>query len=119
MSGDFQKYKVVDIASTSSPLAITTNNVFASGGRLFAIYVNTVLSNHVLYVKSVRTDRSPTTTETVFTIPAQAAAGTMYKFDGIEFRGTLAIVSSNATATGNITVIYKTGTAAALGVQPQ
>lgn len=64
---------------------------------LYGVYVNTGLSAHALPIKD--------DTTTIVTIPASAAAGSMYNFPGIKFRTSL-IVDPDNSATGNITVAW-------------
>jgi hypothetical protein len=84
-------YLVVDVAAD-------TTTVYAGPALLFGIYVNTVLSAHTCPV----TDAAVT----VVTIPASAAAGSMYPFPGIRFETSL-IVNPNDSGTGSITVAYR------------
>ena len=117
MSADFTRYKVVDVAATSgSPLS--TKTVVTTGpARLFGIYVNTVLSNHTLPIEDDADESPQLAATTVVTLPAQAAAGSMYSFPGIEFTKGL-VVNGNAAGTGSITVAYKEGTARTLNRVP-
>ncbi len=84
-------YSVVDVATD-------TTTVYDGPAILFGVYVNTALSAHALPV----TDD----TTTVVTLPASAAAGSMYPFPGIRFETKL-IVNPNDAATGNVTVAYR------------
>lgn len=111
---DFTLGDVVNIASATSPLAITNTSIGSGPARLFGIYINTALSAHTLQIQDFNSSASPNVATTLATIPASAAAGTMYPFPGLEFRNQLRVRTSNAAATGNITVAYKPGTAASL-----
>ena len=66
---------------------------------MYGVYVNTALSAHALPIKD--------DTTTIVTVPASAAAGSMYNFPGILFSTSL-IVDPNDAATGNVTVAWKT-----------
>ena len=85
-------YAKVDLSNNST-------TVLSSRGRIHAIYVDTVLSNHACPIKDGTT--------TVFSIVAQAAAGTYLELYGIEF-GTSIVVDPDDSATGAIVVIYDT-----------
>ena len=85
-------YAVVNVATNST-------TVIESRAKLHAIYVDTVLSNHACPIKDGTT--------TVFSIVAQAAAGTYLELYGIEF-GTSIVVDPDDSATGAIVVIYDT-----------
>lgn len=84
-------YSVVDVAVDST----TVSSVPA---LLFGVYVNTALSAHALPIVDGST--------TIVTIPASAAAGSMYTFPGIRFETSL-IVDPNDAATGNVTLAYR------------
>jgi len=84
-------YTVVDVATDST-------TVSSRPALLFGVYINTVLSAHTLLLTDAGT--------TVITIPASAAAGSMYNFPGIRFNTTL-IVDPNDAATGNVTVAWR------------
>lgn len=114
---EFTKHAQVNVATTTSPLATGLPHVVVNGpARLFGVYVNTILSNHVQYIQDYDPTSSPLTARTIATIPAQAAAGSMYNFPGVEAEHQLRVLSSNVAATGAITVIYKPGTARSLGL---
>ena len=84
-------YAVVNVADD-----ITT--VYTGPVMLYGIYVNTVLSTHVLPIQDGTT--------AVITLPIDLAAGTNLGFPGIRFETSLVVDPDNA-ATGNITVIYR------------
>lgn len=84
-------YSVVDVATDST-------TVYTGKCLLMGVYVNTALSAHALPIIDGST--------TVVTIPASAAAGSMYTFPGIRLETSL-IVDPNDAATGNITVVYR------------
>lgn len=83
-------YAVVNVADNST-------TVYAGPCLLFGIYVNTVLSAHVLPVADGST--------TVVSLAASAAAGTSILYPGIKFNTSL-VVDPNDAATGSITVAY-------------
>lgn len=111
---NFSLGQVVNIASTASPIAVTNTNVGSGPSRLFQIYVNTALSAHAVQIDDYNATSPVTAARVLFTIPASAAAGTIYTFPGVEFRYQMRVTSTNSAATGNITVSYKPGTAASL-----
>jgi|19_taG_2_1085344.scaffolds.fasta_scaffold00403_17 hypothetical protein len=83
--------KAVDLSNgtiTVSEKAVTLSGVF----------INVVLSAHSVAIKNG--------TDTLFTIPASAAAGNSYDCDNAEFTDNL-IVVPNASGTGNITLTFK------------
>jgi hypothetical protein len=84
-------YAVVDVADNST-------TVYTGPCILYGIYVNTVLSAHVLPVLDGAT--------TVVSLPASTAAGTSVAYPGIRFNTSL-IVDPNDAATGSITVAYR------------
>ena len=84
-------YAVVNVATDSTTVSTTP-------AILYGIYVNTALSAHALPIVDSAT--------TVVTIPASAAAGSIYTFPGIRFETSL-IVDPNDAATGSITVAYR------------
>jgi hypothetical protein len=86
------KYSVVSLVDDST--AVSTKQSIIRG-----VFINTVLSAQALLIKDG--------TNTVFTIPASAAAGTFYNFGDAVFTSGIVIDPDNS-ATGNITVIYKT-----------
>lgn len=85
------KYAVVDVGDNST-------TVYNGPAILFGVYVNTALSAHALPITDGAT--------TVVTLPASAAAGSIYTFPGIRFETSL-IVDPNDAATGSITVAYR------------
>ncbi len=85
------EYFVVDVADDST-------TVFTGPCTLQGVYVNTVLSNHVLPVQDGST--------TVVSVVALAAAGTSIRYPGIRFETSL-IVNPNAAATGSVTVAFR------------
>jgi len=87
-------YKVVDVADNDTQ--VTANPAF-----LYGVYVNTVLSAHVVPIKD-----GGTTGTTVVSLPASAAAGSTYDFPGIYFKTDIH-VDPNDLATGSITVAYR------------
>ena len=98
------RFKVQDIASGSP--TVTTKLIVSGAGRLYGIFINTVLSAHAVTVVNRRTATSPQVQTTMATIPASAAAGSQYRFEGVEFDDNLYLVT-NAAATGNVTVQYQ------------
>ncbi len=80
------------------PIADDTTTVYTGPVMLHGVYINTVLSNHVLPIKDGAT--------TVITIPALAAAGTHFPIPGIRFETSLIVDPDNA-ATGDITVAFR------------
>jgi len=115
---DFTRPSVLNLVATSSPLSPQTTQISNEPCRLFGIYVNTVLSGHTVALQNYSSAVSPLPTAvTLVTIPASAAAGSMYNFPGIEFSRGLRVLP-NVASTGNITVAFKPGTAATSGVQP-
>ena len=92
-TGACASYSVVDVATDST-------TVYNGPAVLYGVYVNTVLSAHALPIKDGTT--------TVLTLPASAAAGSMYTFPGIVF-GTSLVVDPNDSGTGNVTVVYRAG----------
>lgn len=84
-------YSVVDVSTNST-------TVYDGPAILAGVYVNTVLSAHVLPI----TDAAVT----VVSLPASAAAGSVYTFPGIRFETSL-IVDPNDAATGSVTVVYR------------
>lgn len=85
---------VVDVATDETDVSSTVPAL------LFGVYVNTVLSAQVLPLKD------GTGGTTIVTIPASAAAGSMYHFPGLKFNVALIVDPDNA-ATGNITVAWR------------
>ncbi len=81
---------VVDVANDSTTVSTTP-------ARLWKVYVNTALSAHALPIQNGST--------AFFTLPASAAAGTMYDFGGALFPSSL-VVDPNDAATGNVTVVW-------------
>ena len=79
-------------------VATDTTTVFTGPCILYGVYVNTVLSAHVLPI----TDGSTT----VVSIVASAAAGTSILYPGIRFDTSL-IVNPDDAATGSITVAFR------------
>ena len=100
---DKTRFKVQDIAIGSPNM--TTKVIVAGAARLYGVYINTALSAHAVTVQNV-TASSPQVRTTIATIPASAAAGTMYNFPGIEADDSLVLLT-NASGTGNVTVVYK------------
>ncbi len=84
-------YGVVSVADN-------TTTVYTGPCVLHGVYVNTVLSNHVLPIKDGTT--------TVVSIPALAAAGSIYHPFDIVFNTSL-VVDPNDAATGDIVVAYR------------
>lgn len=83
-------YTVVDVS-------VDSTTVSSSPAKLYKVFVNTALSAHALPIQDGST--------AVFTIPASAAAGTMYDFGGVDFTSSL-VVNPNDAATGNVTVVW-------------
>lgn len=84
-------YSVVNVGDN-------TTTVYNGPAILLGAYVNTVLSAHVLPITDAAT--------TVCSLPASAAAGSVYSFPGIRFETSL-IVNPDDAATGSITVAYR------------
>jgi hypothetical protein len=84
---------VVDTATDSTTIATTNITV-----RLYGVYINTTLSAHTVVIEDGAGNA-------LFTIPASAAAGTMYDFKGVRMQGL--IIDPNDSSTGNITVLYE------------
>ncbi len=84
-------YSVVNVATDSTTIS-------TAPAILYGVYVNTALSAHALPIVDSAT--------TVVTIPASAAAGSIYTFPGIRFETSL-IVDPDNSATGSITVAYR------------
>jgi hypothetical protein len=84
-------YAVVDVSTDST-------TVFTGPCILYGIYVNTVLSAHVLPMLDGAT--------TVVSVPASTAAGTSILYPGIRFDTSLIVDPDNA-ATGSITIAYR------------
>lgn len=85
------EYAVVSVAAD-------TTTVFTGPCILYGVYVNTVLSAHVLPIQDGST--------TVVSIIASAAAGTNILYPGIGF-GTSLIVNPDDAATGDIVVAFR------------
>jgi hypothetical protein len=77
--------------------ALTTDSITISSTPciLYGIYVNTAISAHVTVIADGST--------TVLSLPASAAAGSMYAFPGIRFNTSLVCDPDDATTTGNLT----------------
>lgn len=84
-------YSVVDVSNNST-------TVYNGPAILLGAYVNTALSAHVLPIED--------NTTTVCSLPASAAAGSVYSFPGIRFETSL-IVNPNDAATGSVTIAYR------------
>lgn len=84
-------YSVVDVSNN-------TTTVYNGPAILVGAYVNTALSAHVLPIED--------NTTTVCSLPASAAAGSVYSFPGIRFETSL-IVNPNDAATGSVTIAYR------------
>jgi len=80
------------------PVADDTTTVFTGPCILYGVYVNTVLSAHVLPITDGAT--------TVVSVVASAAAGTSILYPGIRFNTSL-IVNPHDDATGSITVAFR------------
>jgi hypothetical protein len=85
------EYAVVNVADNST-------TVFTGPCILFGIYVNTVLSAHVLPIQDGTT--------TVVSVVASAAAGTSILYPGIRFDTSL-VVNPDDSATGSVTIAYR------------
>jgi hypothetical protein len=87
----------------ATPIDLSTDastTVSSVPALLVGVYVNTVLSAHVVEIKDNAT--------TIITLPASLAAGTFLNFAvGIRFETSL-VVDPNDSSTGNITILYKT-----------
>ena len=84
-------YQVVDTSTNST-------TVYNGPAILKGVYVNTGLSAHTVVMKDNAT--------AVVTIPASAAAGSMYTFPGI-LCATSLVCDPDDSSTGSITVVYK------------
>lgn len=84
------QYQVVDVS-------VDSTTVHTGAAIVVGIVVNTVLSAHALPIKDGTT--------TVFTLPASAAAGTVYNLFNTRFNTSI-VVDPDDVATGNITMIY-------------
>lgn len=84
-------YSVVDVS-------VNSTTVYNGPAILLGAYVNTALSAHVLPIKDNAT--------TVCSLPASAAAGSVYSFPGIRFETSL-VVDPDDAATGNVTIAYR------------
>lgn len=80
-------------------LATDLTTVFTGPCILYSVYVNTVLSADALPIQDG--------TIAVITLPASTAAGDNFEFPGIRFDTSL-IVDPADSATGNITLNYRT-----------
>ena len=80
------------------PVADDTTTVYTGPCMLYGIYVNTVLSTHVLPIKDGAV--------TVVSLPVDLAAGTSILYPGIRFETSLIVDPDNA-ATGDIVVAYR------------
>jgi hypothetical protein len=83
-------YKVVNVADD-------TTTVHDGTALLFGIYVNTVLSAHVLAIQ----DGSIT----VVSLAASSAAGTSILYPGIKFNTSI-VATPNVSGTGSVTIAY-------------
>lgn len=80
-------------------VSVDSTTVVSGPAILVGVIVNTALSAHALPIESGGT--------ALVTLPASAAAGSVYMFgDGIIFPSTL-VVNPNDAATGNVTVLWK------------
>jgi hypothetical protein len=81
--------------------ALTTDSITISATPviLYGIYVNTAISAHITVIKD--------NTTAVLSLPASAAAGSMYTFPGIRFETSLICDPDDATTTGNLTFVYR------------
>ena len=70
---------------------------------LFGVYVNTTLSAHALQLR----DGTTTAGTLKVTIPASAAAGTMYTFPGIKFNTGIFVDWNASVSAGDITVMWR------------
>ena len=86
------EYSIVDASDN-------TTTVYSGNCMLYGVYINTVLSAHAVLIKDGTT--------TVVSIPASAAVGEYIPFPGIRFDTSL-IVDPDDSATGSITVAYRT-----------
>ena len=86
------EYSVVNVADNST-------TVYTGQSVVYGVYVNTVLSAHSLPIKDGTT--------TVVTLAASSAVGTYIVLPGVRFDTSL-IVDPNDSATGSVTVFYRT-----------
>lgn len=87
------------IYKVSGALTANSEQIYASPCILYGIYVTTAISAHVTVIKDGTT--------AVLSLPASAAAGSMYTFPGIRFETSLELDPDDATTTGVLTFVYK------------
>jgi predicted transcriptional regulator len=85
------EYAVVNVADNST-------TVYTGPCILYGVYVNTVLSAHVLPIQDGST--------AIVSLAASAAAGTNVTLPGIRFNTSL-IVNPDDAATGSVTIAYR------------
>lgn len=99
----------VDVVSTASPMVTTTYTIASGGAICHGVYVNTAPS-HAINVVDYNTTVSPNTSVTLAVIPASGAAGSSYEFPGgLKATHSLRITTTNAAATGDVTVMWSKG----------
>jgi hypothetical protein len=84
-------YAVVDLSTDST-------TVFSRACLLRAVYINTVLSNHVCLIKDGAA--------VAIRIPAEATAGSKIDFGDMRLETSL-VVDPDDAATGEILIVYK------------
>lgn len=83
----------------SGALTANSEQIYAGPCILYGIYVSTAISAHVTVIKDGTT--------AVLSLPASAAAGSMYTFPGIRFETSLELDPDDATTTGVLTFVYR------------
>jgi hypothetical protein len=74
------------------------------------VYINTALSAHALNIVDYNATVSPEASVTLAVIPASATAGSTYEFPGgLKATHSLRITTTNAAATGDVTVMWSKG----------
>jgi len=87
------------IYKVSGALTANSEQIYAGPCILYGIYVSTAISAHVTVIKDGTT--------AVLSLPASAAAGSMYTFPGIRFETSLELDPDDATTTGVVTFAYR------------
>lgn len=83
----------------SGALTANSEQIYNGPCLLYGIYVTTAISAHVTVIKDGTT--------AVLSLPASAAAGSMYTFPGIRFETSLELDPDDATTTGVLTFAYR------------
>jgi hypothetical protein len=87
------------VYKVSGALTANSEQIYNGPCLLFGIYVSTAISAHVTVIKDGTTE--------VLSLPASAAAGSMYTFPGIRFETSLELDPDDATTTGVLTFAYR------------